>query len=79
MSTLPTTVVQNPPTGEGTVVVDLVVADMKARKEFGIAKYGTPLRTRNGRSFLWDAYQEALDLAIYLRGLIEEEEEGKQP
>lgn len=50
----------------------LVIADMHARNMEGCARYGTPLQTNNGRDALVDAYQEALDLAVYLRQLIEE-------
>jgi len=35
-------------------------------------KYHTYLLTHNGRDALIDAYQEALDLAMYLRQAIEE-------
>lgn len=61
------------PQGAGTVVVDLVAHDLKVRAEAGKKKYGTYLRTENGRSALIDAYQEALDLCMYLRQRIEEE------
>ena len=44
-----------------------VFADMKARDDFGRAKYGTPLQVGNGRDHLADAYQEALDMAVYLK------------
>lgn len=53
-------------------VWQLVIADMQARDEFGRRKYGTPLQPGNGRDALVDAYQEALDLCVYLRQLIEE-------
>lgn len=53
-------------------VWDLVIADMRARDNFGRKKYGTPLQTNNGRDPLVDAYQEVLDLAVYLRQEIEE-------
>jgi hypothetical protein len=33
----------------------------------GKAKYGTELKTHNGRKALVDAYQEALDLCLYLK------------
>ena len=49
---------------------DLVVADMQQRDQFGVAKYGTRLQGKNGRDFLADAYQEALDLVVYLRGAL---------
>lgn len=52
-------------------VLDLVLADLKARAEVGKIKYGTYLMTKNGRDSLMDAYQEALDLVMYLRQAIE--------
>lgn len=51
---------------------DLVMTDMRARDRFGKDKYGVRLQPNNGRDFLADAYQEALDLAVYLRGAIYE-------
>jgi hypothetical protein len=53
-------------------VWDLVLADMRQRDADGRAKYGTPLQPHNGRDALVDAYQEALDLAVYLRQAIYE-------
>lgn len=50
----------------------LVVEDMTERDRIGTAKYGTPLQAHNGRDALKDAYQEALDLVVYLRQAIEE-------
>ena len=47
--------------------VDLLLRDMRERDAFGRAKYGTPLQAWNGRDALVDAYQEALDLCVYLR------------
>ena len=64
---------QSAPVPNDTLGVwDLVIADMKARDDFGRAKYGTPLQVNNGRDALVDAYQEALDLCVYLRQEIEE-------
>lgn len=57
-------------------IQDLVIADMEARKAVGIKRYGTALQPFNGRSALRDAYEEALDLANYLRQRIYEEEFG---
>lgn len=45
----------------------LVLADIKARVDAGRVKYGTTLRAGNGRDPLLDAYQEAIDLVMYLR------------
>lgn len=53
-------------------IQDLVIADIEERKQFGIRKYGTALQAGNGRDMLLDAYEEALDLCIYLRGALEE-------
>lgn len=50
----------------------LVIADMAARDIEGTAKYKTRLQPHNGRDTLLDAYQEALDLAVYLRTAIYE-------
>lgn len=51
---------------------ELVIEDMQERDRVGRARYGTPLQADNGRDHLVDAYQEALDLAVYLRTEIEE-------
>jgi hypothetical protein len=53
-------------------VWELVIADMQERDQVGRARYGTPLQPFNGRDPLIDAYQEALDLVVYLRQAIEE-------
>jgi hypothetical protein len=68
-----------PPTGDGTPVWPLVIrdviADMEERDRVGTERYGTPLRTFNGRRALVDAYQEALDGVVYLRQEMAEEGE----
>lgn len=46
---------------------DLVVADMHARDQLGESRYGVRLRANNGRDALMDAYEECLDMAVYLR------------
>lgn len=53
-------------------VTDQVVADLQFRRSQGIIKYGRELQSFNGRDALMDAYQEALDLAVYLRQAIME-------
>lgn len=50
----------------------LVIKDMEDRDRLGRARYGIPLRPQNGRDALVDAYQEVLDLSVYLRQEIEE-------
>ena len=63
---------QPDPTPGRTAIGPLVLADMQARIEAGVERYGRPLETFNGRDALLDAYQEALDLCMYLRQAIEE-------
>lgn len=46
--------------------VEPLISDLLARRELGRARYGDELRTGNGRDVLVDAYQEALDLLVYL-------------
>lgn len=54
--------------------------DLEAREQLGIERYGTPLQPHNGRDALRDAYEEALDLACYLKQvLIEQEPPGAGP
>lgn len=56
------------PTRNGHVSIQsLVRADLEAREQVGIQRYGTALQPHNGRDALRDAYEEALDLACYLR------------
>ncbi|WP_157368065.1 hypothetical protein [Alloactinosynnema sp. L-07] len=53
-------------------VQSLVRADLDAREKLGVSRYGTALQAHNGRDMLRDAYDEAMDLTTYLRGVIEE-------
>jgi hypothetical protein len=66
-----------PKLNERKPVWELVIADMDKRNQFGIEKYGTPLQAHNGRDALQDAYEEVLDLAVYLRQAIEERNNPK--
>ena len=61
------------PTGEGERVIDRGVLDLKARDIVGKIKYGTSLKTNNGRNSLMDAYQESLDMCMYLKQRLMEE------
>jgi hypothetical protein len=65
---------QPAPTKGNQVVVDYVLSDITERVNAGEKKYGTKLKTNNGRDALWDAYQEAIDLVFYLRQAILEKE-----
>jgi hypothetical protein len=62
-----------PPEGQGPEIFPLVIGDIMDRVKAGKAKYGTTLRAHNGRKSLMDAYQEAIDLVMYLRQRLEEE------
>lgn len=53
-------------------VLPLVLSDLRERVRVGAQEYGEPLTTQNGRDALQDAYEEALDLAMYLRQAIAE-------
>lgn len=59
---------------DGPSMHDLVIKDMQARKQFGLDKYGTILQGFNGRKALKDAYEELLDLLVYMRQWLYEEE-----
>jgi hypothetical protein len=53
-------------------LVRLVGEDLVTRERIGVERYGTSLKPHNGRDALRDAYEEAVDLAIYLRQAIAE-------
>lgn len=53
----------------------LVIKDMADRLNFGLSKYKTPLQIGKGRNSLKDAYEEVLDLVVYLRTALEEQYE----
>lgn len=58
---------------DGGVYGHAVIADLMARKRLGIERYGVALQAFNGRDMGRDAYEEALDLAVYLRGELAED------
>ncbi len=60
------------PHGNGIEIIELVKQDLIDRSEMGKLKYGEKLKPFNGRNALVDAYQEALDLCMYLRQAIYE-------
>jgi hypothetical protein len=63
----------NPPPspGRARATWELVIDDMKARDDLGHRRYGVRHQYDNGRDHLLDAYEEALNLSVYLRGEIE--------
>lgn len=54
------------------LVIDAVRTDLLQRSQLGIKKYGTTLSDGgySHRQYLQHAYEEALDLANYLKGAI---------
>jgi hypothetical protein len=62
----------DPQANDLPAVWSLVMSDMHQRDMVGRQRYGIPLQPHNGRDTLRDAYEEALDLAVYLRSVIYE-------
>jgi len=58
---------KDPKPNDSKPIWKLVVEDMNARDNVGLKKYGTKLQAFNGRDSLQDAYEECLDLCVYLR------------
>jgi hypothetical protein len=52
----------------------MVQDDLDERLALGLQRYGQPLQPFNGRNQLRDAYEEALDLCVYLRSALYEQE-----
>lgn len=65
-----------PPAGKGAFVLSEVLKDLCARADMGFKKYGTMLRTNNGRDALMDAYQERLDELMYFKQALMEREQS---
>lgn len=57
-------------------VVPLVIADLQARMQLGIQRYGVALQPHNGRDALRDLYEELLDACTYIRQVIAERDEA---
>lgn len=60
----------NPKPNNSQPIHEQVIEDMKRRAELGKASYGTYLQVNNGRDPLLDAYEEAMDMALYLKQAI---------
>lgn len=66
----PVTPQPEPVINNNPAVWDLVMKDIVQRDHNRYLKYGTRLQPFNGRDAIIDAYQEALDLVVYLRQAI---------
>ncbi|HMV65765.1 MAG TPA: hypothetical protein PKA64_02850 [Myxococcota bacterium] len=51
----------------GPAIWELVIADMRERDRIGAERYGDRLRPESPNDALQYAYEEALDLAVYLK------------
>lgn len=60
-----------PDQGVEAEIYQMVLHDVITRSEFGARKYGHALHVSANVDFLVNAYQEVLDLLIYLRAEIE--------
>lgn len=58
-----------------STILQQVIADMRVREERGLNKYGTTMDRKDltTKQWLQHAYEEALDLSLYLKKLIEEQ------
>ncbi len=65
---------EKPPVYGGKVVYTELIKDIESRAEFGRLKYGQDLMTGDGRNTIKDAYEEVLDLAMYFKKLLMEQE-----
>jgi len=57
-----------------STILQLVIAELKVREERGLSKYGTTVDRKDltTKEWLQHAYEEALDLAVYLKKIINE-------
>lgn len=69
---------QRLPDGSGECVQDHIIEEMARSKSVGLARYGTPLRTFNGRRGIVDVQEEARDLFVYLTQLKMESEASRR-
>lgn len=63
---------------ESQIILHKVLVDLINRSEHGQKTYGTFLQSHNGRNALLDAYEEALDLCMYLRQALDEQTKKRE-
>lgn len=58
-----------------STILQIVIAELKVREQRGLNKYGTTMDRKDltTKQWLQHAYEEALDLSLYLKKLIEEQ------
>lgn len=59
------------PTDEDEIA-QLVIDDILKRREVGLKKYGKALWAQDGTDYLQHLYEEILDAAHYLKGMLAE-------
>ena len=67
-----------PEVNDSKFIQDEVMDYIEQRKQLGITRYGTALQAHNGRDALRDAFEEAVDLVMYLAQVIIERD-GRLP
>jgi hypothetical protein len=68
----------NPEANKGQDVQSMVIADIEARRQVGIERYGQALHTFNGRNALLDLYEELIDATMYVKQQLIEDLDAKQ-
>ena len=63
---------------DGPIMHEVVINALEERLAIGIRRYGQPLRAFNGRDAAQDAFEEVLDLSVYLAQLREEMKELRE-
>jgi len=61
-----------PVPNDGASMHELVATELLRRRDYGLRKYGTLLQAFNKRDPGIDAFEEALDLVVYVRQWLEE-------
>ena len=61
-----------PKPADGPIMHEVVIRALEDRLAVGIKRYGQPLRAFNGRDPSQDAFEEVLDLSVYLAQMREE-------
>lgn len=60
---------------DGQDIQSMVIADITARREVGIQRYGTALQANNGRDAMRDLYDELLDACCYAKQALVERDQ----
>ena len=63
---------------QNNTIIELVMEDLRDRAAYGMATYGVPLlQDDTKKDALKEAYEEALDLCVYLRLELERRNSGE--